>query len=245
MDELAMKFMEAYFSPYRREVSRELGAGIQKEEFPAFKQRIERNHRLLVDSLDDFNPIPVPMETIDPNKKFFLEPRFQQFKDSISWRNVENKVLPMFLASAAAIIQARFISWYFFKDEVLNLPDMVTLLDKLGYKWKEERYSRRAWLRLSIKFFERFVPRFYGLQVKSIDSMEEISLAVPVKKLPVVLVRDDEDWYPGLNYISLAIVGWTDDSYFVYDPYNHSENIQQIPFKVVNPRVEYGWIFSE
>lgn len=213
-----------------------LRASMSPENF----EKQEERRRLLLSSRWYYKPIDERGINVPMNLRFYA----QDMYDDIPLCNREKHEDSSVATSGSGLLVARFCAKYYQCHKQLKIEELADIAIELGYI----SYSRQAngmWNEnngISTEFFDKFVPRFYGLFSHRIRDINEVRDAILNKDLVICRVKDF------LNRISvtskkshyITIVGDDKQGFFVYDPIYSS--IQHMGHNKVFKAFEDAWV---
>lgn len=148
--------------------------------------------------------------------------------------------------SGCAILIAKFIERYFLSEKNVLISELAKMAVDYGYRGYKKEVDG-TWRKMGMMhiWFDKFVPRFYKLKSKRLESAYEIEKALLAGELPVVLVKNaiykEEPNNAESHFI--AVLGFTKEGYQLYDP--EKVSVIGCKFEKLHRALRMGWIISK
>ena len=94
-------------------------------------------------------------------------------------------------------------------------------------------------------WFDKFVPRFFGLKSQRIADINEMVVALQEGRVPVLLVKNSIYKQDPENTDShfVCVLGMDQHGYHLYDP--ELPELTRCEFERIHNAIRLGWIFSK
>ena len=148
--------------------------------------------------------------------------------------------------SGCAIIVAKFLERYFDCDKSMNIRKLSEMAVELGYRgYKKQEDGTWKKMGMNHLWFDKFVPRFFGLKSQRISDINQIMSALDEKRVPVLLVRKSVYKQDPENADShfVCVMGVDQHGYHIYDP--ELPELARCEFERIHNAIRLGWIFSK
>lgn len=168
-------------------------------------------------------------------------------------------------SSGCAIIVAKFLERYFDCDKAMKIRKLAEMAVELGYRgYKKQEDGTWKKIGMNHLWFDKFVPRFFGLKSQRIADINEMVVAlqkgrVPVLRerkpgvieelqegrVPVLLVKNSIYKQDPENTDShfVCVLGMDQHGYHLYDP--ELPELTRCEFERIHNAIRLGWIFSK
>lgn len=148
-------------------------------------------------------------------------------------------------SSGCAIIVAKFLERYFDCDKNMQIKHLAEMAVECGYC--DYKLVDGVWKKMEMAhiWFDKFVPRFFGLKSQRISDINQIMFALDEKRVPVLLVRNSVYKQDPENTDShlVCVLGIDKNGYHLYDP--EIPEITRCEFERIHESIRLGWIFSK
>lgn len=148
--------------------------------------------------------------------------------------------------SGCAIIVAKFLERYFDCDKSMKIRKLSEMAVELGYRgYKKQEDGTWKKMGMNHLWFDKFVPRFFGLKSQRISDINQIMSALDEKRVPVLLVRKSVYKQDPENADShfVCVMGVDQHGYHLYDP--ELPELTRCEFERIHNAIRLGWIFSK
>lgn len=148
--------------------------------------------------------------------------------------------------SGCAIIVAKFLERYFDCDKSMKIRKLSEMAVELGYRgYKKQEDGTWKKMGMNHLWFDKFVPRFFGLKSQRISDINQIMSALDEKRVPVLLVRKSVYKQDPENTDShfVCVLGMDQHGYHLYDP--ELPELTRCEFERIHNAIRLGWIFSK
>ena len=148
--------------------------------------------------------------------------------------------------SGCAIIVAKFLERYFDCDKSMKIRKLSEMAVELGYRgYKKQEDGTWKKMGMNHLWFDKFVPRFFGLKSQRISDINQIMSALDEKRVPVLLVRKSVYKQDPENADShfVCVMGVDQHGYHIYDP--ELPELARCEFERIHNAIRLGWIFSK
>ena len=148
--------------------------------------------------------------------------------------------------SGCAIIVAKFLERYFDCDKAMKIRKLSEMAVELGYRgYKKQEDGTWRKMGMNHLWFDKFVPRFFGLKSQRISDINQIMSALDEKIVPVLLVRNSVYKQNPENTDShfVCVLGMDQHGYHIYDP--ELPELARCEFERIHNAIRLGWIFSK
>lgn len=148
--------------------------------------------------------------------------------------------------SGCAIIVAKFLERYFDCDNAMKIRKLSEMAVELGYRgYKKQEDGTWKKMGMNHLWFDKFVPRFFGLKSQRISDINQIMSALDEKRVPVLLVRKSVYKQDPENADShfVCVMGVDQHGYHIYDP--ELPELARCEFERIHNAIRLGWIFSK
>ncbi len=148
--------------------------------------------------------------------------------------------------SGGAIIVAKFLERYFDCDKAMKIRKLSEMAVELGYRgYKKQEDGTWKKMGMNHLWFDKFVPRFFGLKSQRISDINQIMSALDEKRVPVLLVRKSVYKQDPENADShfVCVMGVDQHGYHIYDP--ELPELARCEFERIHNAIRLGWIFSK
>lgn len=148
--------------------------------------------------------------------------------------------------SGCAIIVAKFLERYFDCDKAMKIRKLSEMAVELGYRgYKKQEDGTWKKMGMNHLWFDKFVPRFFGLKSQRISDINQIMSALDEKIVPVLLVRNSVYKQDPENADShfVCVMGVDQHGYHIYDP--ELPELARCEFERIHNAIRLGWIFSK
>lgn len=148
--------------------------------------------------------------------------------------------------SGCAIIVAKFLERYFDCDKAMKIRKLSEMAVELGYRgYKKQEDGTWKKMGMNHLWFDKFVPRFFGLKSQRISDINQIMSALDEKRVPVLLVRKSVYKQDPENADShfVCVMGVDQHGYHIYDP--ELPELARCEFERIHNAIRLGWIFSK
>ena len=148
--------------------------------------------------------------------------------------------------SGCAIIVAKFLERYFDCDKSMKIRKLSEMAVELGYRgYKKQEDGTWKKMGMNHLWFDKFVPRFFGLKSQRISDINQIMSALDEKRVPVLLVRKSIYKQDPENTDShfVCVLGMDQHGYHLYDP--ELPELTRCEFERIHNAIRLGWIFSK
>ena len=148
--------------------------------------------------------------------------------------------------SGCAIIVAKFLERYFDCDNAMKIRKLSEMAVELGYRgYKKQEDGTWKKMGMNHLWFDKFVPRFFGLKSQRISDINQIMSALDEKRVPVLLVRKSVYKQDPENADShfVCVMGVDQHGYHLYDP--ELPELTRCEFERIHNAIRLGWIFSK
>ena len=148
--------------------------------------------------------------------------------------------------SGCAIIVAKFLERYFDCDKAMKIRKLSEMAVELGYRgYKKQEDGTWRKMGMNHLWFDKFVPRFFGLKSQRISDINQIMSALDEKIVPVLLVRNSVYKQNPENTDShfVCVLGMDQHGYHLYDP--EFPELTRCEFERIHNAIRLGWIFSK
>ena len=147
--------------------------------------------------------------------------------------------------SGCAIIVTKFLERYFDCDKNLKIAHIAEIAVEYGYRGY--KLVDGVWKKMGMShiWFDKFVPRFFGLKSKRISDINQIMSALDAGRVPVLLVRNSIYKQEPENTDShfVCVLGVDQHGYHLYD--TEIPEITRCEFERIHESIRLGWIFSK
>lgn len=148
-------------------------------------------------------------------------------------------------SSGCAIIVTKFLERYFDCDKSMKLKHLAEMAVEYGYRGY--KLVDGVWKKMGMAhiWFDKFVPRFFGLKSQRISDINQIISALDEKRVPVLLVRNSVYKQDPENTDShfVCVLGMDQHGYHLYDP--ELPELTRCEFERIHNAIRLGWIFSK
>ena len=148
--------------------------------------------------------------------------------------------------SGCAIIVAKFLERYFDCDKAMKIRKLSEMAVELGYRgYKKQEDGTWKKMGMNHLWFDKFVPRFFGLKSQRISDINQIMSALDEKIVPVLLVRNSvykQDLENADSHF-VCVMGVDQHGYHIYDP--ELPELARCEFERIHNAIRLGWIFSK
>lgn len=171
----------------------------------------------------------------------------QQYYTEVPFRDESKDDFASTVASSGcAILIAKFIERYFLFEKDMLVSELARMAVEYGYRgYKKE--ADGTWRKMGMRhiWFDKFVPRFYKLKSKRLESAYEIEKALLAGALPVLLVKNSIYKKESENVEShfVAVLGFTKEGYQLYEP--EKVSVITYEFERLHQALRIGWIISK
>lgn len=148
--------------------------------------------------------------------------------------------------SGCAIIVAKFLERYFDCDKAMKIRKLSEMAVELGYRgYKKQEDGTWRKMGMNHLWFDKFVPRFFGLKSQRISDINQIMSALDAGRVPVLLVRNSIYKQEPENTDShfVCVLGVDQHGYHLYD--TEIPEITRCEFERIHESIRLGWIFSK
>lgn len=171
----------------------------------------------------------------------------QQYYTEVPFRDEsKDDFVSTVASSGCAILIAKFIERYFLSEKDMLISELAEMALEYGYRGYKKK-ADETWQKVGMIhiWFDKFVPRFYKLKSKRLETVYEIEKALLAGELPVVLVKNavyKEDPNNDSSHF-VAVLGFTKEGYQLYDPEKIS--VISYEFEKLHKALRMGWIISK
>ena len=148
--------------------------------------------------------------------------------------------------SGCAIIVAKFLERYFDCDKAMKIRKLSEMAVELGYRgYKKQEDGTWKKMGMNHLWFDKFVPRFFGLKSQRIADINEMVVALQEGRVPVLLVKNSIYKQDPENTDShfVCVLGMDQHGYHLYDP--ELPELTRCEFERIHNAIRLGWIFSK
>ena len=148
--------------------------------------------------------------------------------------------------SGCAIIVAKFLERYFDCDKAMKIRKLSEMAVELGYRgYKKQEDGTWKKMGMNHLWFDKFVPRFFGLKSQRIADINEMVVALQKGRVPVLLVKNSIYKQDPENTDShfVCVLGMDQHGYHLYDP--ELPELTRCEFERIHNAIRLGWIFSK
>lgn len=149
-------------------------------------------------------------------------------------------------SSGCAIIVAKFLERYFDCNKAMKIRKLAEMAVELGYRgYKKQEDGTWKKMGMNHLWFDKFVPRFFGLKSQRISDINQIMSALDEKIVPVLLVRNSvykQDLENADSHF-VCVMGVDQHGYHIYDP--ELPELARCEFERIHNAIRLGWIFSK
>lgn len=149
-------------------------------------------------------------------------------------------------SSGCAIIVAKFLERYFDCDKAMKIRKLAEMAVELGYRgYKKQEDGTWKKMGMNHLWFDKFVPRFFGLKSQRIADINEMVVALQEGRVPVLLVKNSIYKQDPENTDShfVCALGMDQHGYHLYDP--ELPELTRCEFERIHNAIRLGWIFSK
>lgn len=149
-------------------------------------------------------------------------------------------------SSGCAIIVAKFLERYFDCDKAMKIRKPAEMAVELGYRgYKKQEDGTWKKMGMNHLWFDKFVPRFFGLKSQRIADINEMVVALQEGRVPVLLVKNSIYKQDPENTDShfVCVLGMDQHGYHLYDP--ELPELTRCEFERIHNAIRLGWIFSK
>lgn len=149
-------------------------------------------------------------------------------------------------SSGCAIIVAKFLERYFDCDKAMKIRKLAEMAVELGYRgYKKQEDGTWKKMGMNHLWFDKFVPRFFGLKSQRIADINEMVVALQEGRVPVLLVKNSIYKQDPENTDShfVCVLGMDQHGYHLYDP--ELPELTRCEFERIHNAIRLGWIFSK
>ena len=148
--------------------------------------------------------------------------------------------------SGCAIIVAKFLKRYFDCDKAMKISRLAEMAVEFGYRgYKKQEDGTWRKMGMNHLWFDKFVPRFFGLKSQRISGINQIMSTLDEKIVPVLLVRNSVYKQNPENTDShfVCVLGMDQHGHHLYDP--ELPELTRCEFERIHNAIRLGWIFSK
>ena len=149
-------------------------------------------------------------------------------------------------SSGCAIIVAKFLERYFDCDKAMKIRKLAEMAVELGYRgYKKQEDGTWKKMGMNHLWFDKFVPRFFGLKSQRIADINEMVVALQEGRVPVLLVKNSIYKQDPENTDShfVCVLGMDQHGYHLYDP--ELPELTRCEFERIHNAIRLGWILSK
>lgn len=164
-----------------------------------------------------YEPVKEEQLNVPKNMQFYA----QDIYDDIPLRDEEKEDNSTVATKGSGILVAGFCAKYYGcrkQPDVAELASMACELRYITYEKAKGQWNDNRGI--NPEFFDKFVPCYYGLIVRRVVNIDEVSKAIRDGKLLVFQVEDSLNriTVTSKNSHYIAVVGDNEKGFFIYDP---------------------------